>query len=162
MAENAPLSLYEMGKVVWIRITDAGCEATPVQDIGGVWPIIDRISVERSISSPEVYVISGKVVSDNTAMGLGKVLIRVGEYPNIPFKVVETNRDGTFSFRLRVHEKPQPAHPAVKNFSKAYLFIGGSMDDLERTQAQNPTSSLGSILRQYPLSELQAHANKRE
>lgn len=146
------------GQAVVIRRVADGLETKDGREIQGMRAVISQITFTPSESSPRSFVVSGKVVSDNTGTGIERVLIRVGEESAIPAVAGMTNVDGEFKFRLWIDEDDRRPGPEVKEPFKGYLYVGGQVADLD---VKEP-SGIGSNVRRYRLSQLFAHASKNK
>jgi len=146
------------GQAVVIRRVADGLETKDGTEIQGMRAVISQISFTPSESSPRSFVVSGKVVSDNTGTGIERVLIRVGEESVIPAVAGMTNVDGEFKFRLWIDEDDRRPGPEVKQPFGGYLYVGGHVSDLE----VKGSSGIGSNVRRYKLSQLFAHASPKK
>ncbi len=88
--------------------------------------MLDQLVI-KSISgtSPLSFLVSGRVISDNTGIGMERIAIFVGQEGEAPELAAMTNADGDFKFRLWMKaDHPNPGLKIPPDFS-GYLYVGG-------------------------------------
>ncbi len=86
--------------------------------------ILCRFSITPGDSSPTSYLLSGKVVSDNTGVGVERVALFIGPDGIAPSLAAMTNADGEFKFRLWITEDDRPPKLSLPTFAGS-LYVGG-------------------------------------
>jgi hypothetical protein len=113
--------------------------------------------IEPTPGGTPAFFVSGRVISDNTGIGIERVAVFIGQEDQAPELAAMTNADGDFKFRLYIkvdHLDPKVNIPP--NFS-GYVYVGG---EPSRTQGDVLRLMSGYAVR-YKMSDL-AERNKLE
>lgn len=118
--------LSKLGKSVNLDAKAPAANITPAMPRPGHEAILCGLAIEPSYgSSPPSYLLSGRVKSDNTGMGLERIAIFVGPESVAPRLAAMTNADGDFKFRLWIKEDDRKPSLSVPPDFSGYLYVGG-------------------------------------
>ena len=120
------VSLSQLGESVDLDARAPDVDVAQAISRPGHESILHELEIVPSYgSSPPSYLISGKVVSDNTGFGVERVALFVGADGKAPLLAGMTDSDGEFKFRLWIKEDNRSPSLSVSPAFDGYLYVGG-------------------------------------
>ena len=123
--------------------------------------VLDRCSFKRDpMSTPESFIVSGRVVSNNTGGPVEGVAISIRARGGEPHLVGMSNADGEFRFRVWIQRSAQPQFEpeaiynimSLPSLGEGDLCIGGAF-------GTNRVLASGTVAR-YDVADLASSGNK--
>jgi hypothetical protein len=123
--------------------------------------VLDRFSVEPGRSTPESFILTGRVVSNNTGGPVEGVAISIHAAGQVARLAGISDVDGAFRFRVWIDAKPQTVPDSTErmyitlrlpSIGEGDLCLGGAFDT-------NRVIVSGTVSR-YSMSDLKAAAKK--
>lgn len=126
VSEDDDPRIPKLGQSVNLDAKDPAANITLALPRPGSEAILCGIKIEPAVgSSPRSYILSGRVKSDNTGIGLERIALFVGGENQAPRLAAMTNSDGDFKFRLWVKQPDRrPTLQVPPDFS-GFLYVGG-------------------------------------
>ncbi len=143
------VQLHTLGESVDLDARAPRVDVTPAIPRPGYESILCRFSISPGDSSPTSYLLSGKVVSDNTGVGVERVALFIGPDGIAPSLAAMTNADGEFKFRLWIADDDRPSKLSLPKFA-GFLYVGG---DPSKTYRNRQRLMSGYSIR-YELKDL--------
>ncbi len=118
------IALSKLGQSVELDARAPDVNVAPAIPRPGHESVLCRFGISPESGSPTSYVLSGKIVSDNTGVGLERVALFVGMDGKAPSLAAMTNMDGEFKFRLWIKDNDRSSKLSVSDTS-GFLYVGG-------------------------------------
>ena len=140
--------------VAWVK-TKKSVEVQPTNNEKIVhWQCLISFSVTPGKTNPESFILTGRVVSNNTGGAWERLPIFFGSPLHSPKLAALSDADGRFSFRVYLKQDHRDTEFQTPTLAEGAVYLGGSFDDqLELTHG---------LCRIYSLADLQKPENKQK
>ncbi len=123
-AVGQEVQLHKLGQSVDLDARAPNVDVTPAIPRPGHESILCSFRISPGNSSSTSFLLSGKIVSDNTGAGVERVALFVGPDGKAPMLAGMTNADGEFKFRLWIKDGQRNSQLSLPSF-QGFLYVGG-------------------------------------
>lgn len=150
-------ALRQLGQSVDLKAKAPASTITAAIPRPGYELILNRLKIEPTPGGTPAFFVSGRVISDNTGIGIERVAIFIGQEDQAPKLAAMTNADGDFKFRLYIKDDQRDPKVSIPPNFSGYLYVGG---EPSRIQGDELRLMSGYAVR-YKMRDL-AELNKLE